>query len=126
MKNLKNNRWLAGIAMVLFVFGIFFIVKAVEKNTNLREGQMEEVNETTWHFTGTQTSEILEAGKWALGSSPNTSCVLDDQEPLPCQFTVSDANITNTMELIAYFNARYPIDTSTKVKDNADSQKPEE
>lgn len=111
--------------MIVLFLGIFFGIKAIEKNGLIKEAEKINIAERTWHFTGTQTSEILEAGKWALGSSPNTSCVLDDQEPLPCQFTVSNANITNTMELIAYFNARYPIDTSTKVRDNADSQKPE-
>lgn len=87
------------MAMILFVFGIFFIVMAVEKNTTLREAQMEEVNETTWHFIGTSSSEgeFADSENWEEGAS--SSCSTEGDKP--CEISVA---ASSKSELSSYLS----------------------
>lgn len=68
MKNLKNKRWLAGMAMILFVFGIFFIVKAVEKKERINPS-VEIVDSESWYFTGTSNDDITKAENYSSTAS---------------------------------------------------------
>ena len=61
MKNLKNNRWFASITMILFVFGVFFIVKAVEN-----KGETTTLAPMTVYFQpqSNDTEDIQEISNW--------------------------------------------------------------
>lgn len=123
MATIKKNWLRAGISLFVLFLGVFFVVKAMEK---------EEVNVdkkahiATWNFTGTDVSEILQPEKWQPGATSNNDCEQDLQMPLPCQFTVNDAEITTPEELVSYFEDSYPTNTAVEVRNNADSQKDEE
>jgi hypothetical protein len=78
---------------------------------------------TTWHFTGTEASQIYNSAFWQSSDPSEPSCSLDP-ETLPCAFTVTDEDIANPSELVTYLNTNYPSDPAS-VADAADSRKPE-
>lgn len=130
MGTLKINWWIASITAILLLFGAFVVVKAVESDitTQKANSNIVKAHVPTWHFTGTDPSQILTLGNWEEGPAPSSAnCVNDPDAPLPCQYTVSDENemITNEQELLSYFSNTYPSNTQTAVRDNADSQKDE-
>ncbi|WP_346066787.1 hypothetical protein [Sphingobacterium siyangense] len=120
MKTLKSKIITSLTAFVL-VFGIFFMVKAMEKKSATSSVKL--ISATTWHFTGTSQSQIYNASYWQSGSSSDPDCSTAD-ESLPCTFTVTDATISNPTQLVSYLNTKYPSNPSA-VADNADSRKPE-
>lgn len=121
MKNLKNNRWLAGITMIVLLLGVFFGVKAIEKNGLIKEAEKVNIAETTWHFTGSSTSEILDGSQWTT-TDPNDPTCSTELDELPCQLSV-DASVKNSTELEQYFDDEYSNNTNDIIE-AASSRKP--
>ena len=71
MKNLKNNRWLAGITMIVLLLGVFFAVKAMENKTPAKKIA---VAEQWFEFTGTSSDSPTNPAKYRL---------IEANEPLP-------------------------------------------
>lgn len=120
MKTLKS-KMIAGVTALVLLFGVFFMVKAIEKDSTDKAPVA--IKASTWRFTGTSQSQIYDVSHWQSGPSTDPNCSNVD-EPLPCTFTVTDATIANTSQLVSYLNAKYPSDPDA-VADNADSRKPE-
>ncbi|WP_158655662.1 hypothetical protein [Sphingobacterium sp. HMA12] len=120
MKTLKSKIF-TGVTVFILLFGVFFMVKAKEKTNSPSAPTL--VKASTWHFTGTDQSQIYNASYWQSGVSSNPDCS-DDAETLPCTFTVTDATISNTTQLVSYLNTKYPSNPNA-VASNADSRKPE-
>ncbi|MGB3106970.1 hypothetical protein [Sphingobacterium siyangense] len=120
MKTLKS-KFVAGVTALVLLFGVFFMVKAMEKNSV--EKIPTAIKASTWHFTGTSQSQIYNDSFWQSGPSSDPDCSVAD-ESLPCTYTVTDATISNPTQLVSYLNTKYPSNPSA-VASNADSRKPE-
>ncbi|MEJ5145091.1 hypothetical protein [Sphingobacterium sp. MYb388] len=110
------------LILALIAFGTYATVAVMKKDSIKIE---KKVTATVWRFTGTNSSEILQADKWEQGASSDASCENNPSEPLPCQYTVADQNISDSDELMEYFETTYPLNTASEIRDHADSQKPE-
>lgn len=120
MKTLKS-KIVASVTAIILLFGAFFIVNAMEGKVD--ESSTKLVKASTWHFTGTNQSQIYNSSFWQSGSSSDPSCS-NAAETLPCTYTVTDASIANPSQLVSYLNTKYPSDPDA-VAANADSRKPE-
>lgn len=116
MKILVKNRLRALLMFTALVAGTLFVVNAMDSNEKMKE--VEEVV-STWHFTGNDPSEILQAKFWQNGPSPNTNCQQEEVLELPCTYIANDASIGDANDLINYFESAYPLDTEAGVLEHA-------
>ncbi|MGE8425793.1 MAG: hypothetical protein ACN6PI_23350, partial [Sphingobacterium siyangense] len=117
MKTLKS-KMIAGVTALVLLFGVFFMVKAVSKNST--EKAPVAIKASTWHFTGTSQSQIYDDSYWQSGPSSDSNCSTAPDD-LPCNFTVSDATISNPTQLVSYLDSKYP-NSPNLVAQNADSR----
>jgi hypothetical protein len=120
MKTTKS-KIIASVTALVLLFGVFFIVKAMEKKSE--QAPTKVITASTWHFTGTDQSQIYNASFWQSGPSSDPNCSTDPDN-LPCTYTVTDATISNPTQLVSYLNTKYPSNPNA-VASNADSRKPE-
>lgn len=121
----KTNSWLSTGALAVLGLGLAYGAQSFSEKEEVKPISTTKVSATVWRFTGTNSSEILQADKWQQGTSSDPNCQNDPLQPLPCQYTVTDQTITDSEELMDYFESTYPSNTANEVRDHADSQKPE-
>lgn len=85
MKALQNNWLRAGITLMVLVFGVFFIVKAVEKKSEPTP-QAEVLNTHWFEFMGGSSDDPTDESQYRL---------LDPNEPLPNCPTGSEVCVIN-------------------------------
>lgn len=89
MKNLKNNRWFAGIAMIVLLLGVFFAVKAVENKEEKKPApDTSSIVASTWHFTGTNVNEATNPEAWSDNPQDAQNC--DGIKELPCSVDLNE------------------------------------
>lgn len=121
MKTTKS-KIIASVTALVLLFGVFFMVKAIEKKSETTPVKI--ITASTWHFTGTDQSQIYDGSFWQSGASSDPACSTSPSNPLPCTYTVTDATISNPSELVDYLDSKYPSNPSGVATD-ADSRKPE-
>jgi len=121
----KGNSWLRTGTLAVLGLGLAYGAQSFTEKEEVKPKSTAKVTATVWRFTGTNSSEILQASKWEQGPSSDPSCANNPSEPLPCQYTVTDQPIADSDELMDYFDATYPSNTANEVRDHADSRKPE-
>lgn len=99
MATLKNNRLRASLTLLLsalFLFGVFFMVKGMDRND-----KVEKQNETvkadelfTFEYTGSNFSKtaVENEANWSIAPS-NELC--DGAEEVPCRIQVSSTYVNN-------------------------------
>lgn len=112
------------LILAFIAIGTVAIGAVMNSNKAVKEVEETSVTTTTWYFTGTSISEVFTASKWQNTDPMNTSCT-DEPRPLPCVYEVSDQNIADPIELVAYLETKHH-DDPTDVALAAASRKPEQ
>ncbi|GAA0884103.1 hypothetical protein GCM10009120_27010 [Sphingobacterium siyangense subsp. cladoniae] len=115
MGTLKNNGLRACLALMILLFGVFIVVKAMGHKSEA--SQAKAVVNTEFRYKGSDTSigSITNAGNWEI-SDGTESCELGE---LPCVVAPNMSSITNESQLVSYLNSLTPANAISFVEDNA-------
>lgn len=117
MATIKNNWFIASITAILLLFGVFFVVNAMDKEVIMSQDNT--VVETTWYFIGDNLSDATTASpeNWTT-VDPELGCGTGSD--LPCAMTVENAGDYSSLQ--QFLNGKTAVD----IRDiHADSKRAE-
>lgn len=99
------------LILAFIAIGTVAIGAVMNSNKAVKEIEETSVTTTTWYFKGTSMSEVFTATEWQDTPIDLSDCSTKEN-PLPCVYEVSDQNIADPIELVAYLETKHNDDPS--------------